>query len=231
MSFNNTQTPRKFAGKAKWQIPMKGNRYVLEGELKERFCRLFPVHTNRRLMKWFGISFITVQRFKRLYGLQKDMDAVRREQARDTKRMLEENGYYDSIRGKKPSEEAVRKTREMRAAGFNPILAFKEKHPRKFRAMVKRSAEKRSALMEQERRRLRWGMPQKTKLRVSIAPLSRLATGQKYAMIKKNNYFADPDHSSWVCYDSDTRRSPRSEATAIKHGLRIVAADNDKEQQ
>lgn len=44
-------------------------------------------------------------------------------------------------------------------------------------------------------------------------------------MIKLRNYFADADHVTWVCYDSQTRRSPRMEATAMRHGLRLVEGD------
>ena len=71
MSFNNTKTPNKPIGKAKWQVPMRPNaesgakEYYIEGELKERFCKLFPKNSNRRMMAWFGISFSTLQRFRR----------------------------------------------------------------------------------------------------------------------------------------------------------------------
>lgn len=71
MSFNNTRTFRKPAGKAKWQAPMRPHNgtgpmeYYLEGELREKFRRLFPIHSNRRMCTWFGLSFATLQRFKR----------------------------------------------------------------------------------------------------------------------------------------------------------------------
>ena len=61
MSYNNTKTPIKPTDEAKWQVPMRPRanggtmEYFLEGDLKERFCKLFPKHTNRRLMQWFGI--------------------------------------------------------------------------------------------------------------------------------------------------------------------------------
>lgn len=44
-------------------------------------------------------------------------------------------------------------------------------------------------------------------------------------MKKRNNYFSVTEHPSWVCYDKDTRRSARSEATAQRYGLRVVAGD------
>ena len=116
MSFRNTKTPLKPITAAKWQVPMRPNpingvkEYYLEGELKERFCKLFPKNTNRRMMTWFGISFSTLQRFKREFGLEKDMKSIIRQQAKDTKRICEKNGYYASIRGKAPSEACLEYT-------------------------------------------------------------------------------------------------------------------------
>ncbi len=102
MSFRDTKTPSKPTGKAKWQIPMRRTEkgctaYVLEGELLERFRKEYPRHSNRRLMQWFGISFSTLQRFRRELGLQKDMTKIRKEHAKDVKRICEKNGYYELL--------------------------------------------------------------------------------------------------------------------------------------
>ena len=61
---------------------------------------------------------------------------------------------------------------------------------------------------------------------ISSNPMSRKATAHKYAMIKACNYFADPlGDPHVICYDSETQRSARREATAAKHGLKVVEAD------
>ena len=92
MSFNNTRTPTKSNTKPKYPVPMRPNgkngtmAYYMEGELKQKFCRLFTIHSNRRIMQWFGISFSTVQRFKREFGLEKNMKVIRKVQARDIKK-------------------------------------------------------------------------------------------------------------------------------------------------
>ena len=108
MSVRNTKTPTKPDGVAKWQVPMRLHskagvmKYCLEGEIRDKFIELFPKHSNRRIMQWFGISFSTLQRFKRELRLEKDMRKIRRELARDVKRICEKNGYYESLRRKKP---------------------------------------------------------------------------------------------------------------------------------
>lgn len=43
--------------------------------------------------------------------------------------------------------------------------------------------------------------------------------------IRKGFGFAADGHPSWVCWDADTVRSPRREATAIRHGLKIVEGE------
>ena len=200
--------------------------YYLEGELKERFCKLFPKNSNRRMMTWFGLSFSTLQRFKRECGLEKDMQAIRKQQAKDIKRICEKNGYYASLRGKKPSEASIEATRRLRASGFHPLKQLKATNPRKYKRLLRKNSEQRKELFRKERLRAYSGLARQTNLRIPFNPMSRRAIAQKHAMIKACNYFADPlgDHYI-ICYDSETQRSARREATAAKYGLKVVEAD------
>ena len=234
MSFGNTKTPRKPTGEAKYQIPMRATpesngvkTYVLEGELKKKFIKLFPKNSNRRMMEWFGISFSTVQRFKNELGLKKDMKAIRRQQIMDVKKTCEENGYYDSLRGKPVSEACKEGSRRLRASGFCPMRALKKKNPRRFKAVIRRRAEARKELWRKERLREEYGLERKTKLRLSQRPITSSAASFKFLMIHKRNYFAVPGRTWWIAYDSETNRSERSEATARKHGFEIIEGEDD----
>lgn len=234
MSFGNTKTPLKPTGKAKYQLPMRATpesngvkTYVLEGELKKKFIKLFPKNSNRRMMEWFGISFSTVQRFKNELGLKKDMKAIRRQQIMDVKKTCEENGYYDSLRGKPVSEACKEGSRRLRASGFCPMRALKKKNPRRFKAVIRRRAEARKELWRKERLREEYGLERKTKLRLSQRPITSSAASFKFLMIHKRNYFAVPGHTWWIAYDSETDRSERSEATARKHGFEIIEGEDD----
>lgn len=232
MSFNNTKTPLKPTTAAKWQVPMRPSpkrgvkEYYLEGELKERFCKLFPKNSNRRMMAWFGISFSTLQRFKREFGLEKDMKAIRKQQSKDTKRICERNGYYASLRGKAPSEACLEAARKLRASGFHPIKQLKATNPRKYKRLLRKKSEQRKELWRKEQLRAFYGLERKTKLRIPSSPLPHRASAHKHAMIRCCNYFADPSGDPHIiCYDSETQRSARREATAAKHGLKVVEAD------
>lgn len=232
MSFNNTKTPLKPTKAAKWQVPMRPNaksgvkEYYIEGELKERFCKLFPKNSNRRMMAWFGISFSTLQRFKREFGLEKDMKSIRKQHAKDIKKICERNGYYASIRGKAPSDACMEATRRLRASGFHPMKQLKANNPRKYKRLMRKKSEQRKELWRKERLRAFYGLERKTNLRIPSSPLSHSASSHKHAMIKCCNYFADPlGDPRIICYDSDTQRSAQREATAAKHGLKVVEAD------
>ena len=232
MSFRNTKTPLKPTKKAKWQVPMRPNpksgakKYYLEGELKERFCKLFPKNSNRRMMAWFGLSFSTLQRFKREFGLEKDMKSIIRQQAKDTKRICEKNGYYASLRGKKPSDACFEGARKLFSSGFHPMKQLKANNPRKYKRLMRKRSEQRKELWRKEQLRAFYGLERQTNLRIPTNPMSRRATAQKHAMIKVCNYFADPlGDPHIICYDSDTQRSAQREATAAKHGLKVVEAD------
>lgn len=233
MSFNNTKTPTKPTAPAKWQVPMRPHprknvmEYYLEGELKERFCQLFPKNSNRRLMEWFGISFSTLQRFKRELGLEKDMRSIRKQLAKDVKKICEQNGYYDSIRGKAPSEACMEGARKLRASGFHPMRQLKANNPRKYKRLMRKKSEQRKEIWRKERLRQDYGLERKTHLHIPVSPLPHKAYGQKHAMIKECNYFADPlGDPRVICYDSQTRRSARREATAEKYGIRVVEGED-----
>lgn len=233
MSFPNTKTPLKPTTPAKWQVPMRQHpgknvmEYYLEGELKERFCQLFPKNSNRRMMQWFGISFSTLQRFKRELGLEKDMRSIRKQQAKDAKKICEKNGYYDSIRGKAPSEACLEGIRRLRASGFHPMKQLKANNPRKYKRVLRKKSEQHKELWRKERLRQLYGLERKTNLNIPLNTLSHKASAQKYAMIKECNYFADPlGDPHIICYDSETRRSARREATAEKYGLKLVEGED-----
>lgn len=233
MSFGNTKTPRKPTGEAKYQIPMRVTpesngvkTYVLEGDLKKKFIKLFPKNSNRRMMEWFGISFSTLQRFKNELGLKKDMKAICRQLTMDVKRTCEENGWYDSLRGKPTSEACKEGARRLRASGFCPMKALKKKNPRRYKAFCRRKAEAHKELWRKERLREEYGLERKTKLNIPQRPMKGAAASFKNMMTHRLNYFPVPGHTWWLAYDSETNRSERSEATARKHGFEIIEGED-----
>lgn len=222
MSFRNTKTPVKPTQKAKWQLPMRPSakqphlmEYYFTPELEEKFRKLFPVHSNRRLMTWFGISFAILQRFKRELGLEKDMTAIRKELARDVKKICEKNGYYDSIRGKAPSQAALDATAKLRAEGFHPLRRLKEINPRKYKRLIKKRTEARRALERNERRRVDIGLTQQTNLHRPQFPYTRSQCYRRNEALNKGYILGDKremyGERYTIYYDDETNRSKRFE--------------------
>ena len=185
MSFRNTKTPTKgeIKGKHKYPCPMHKvhglDSYYLTPELQAHFVRLYPVTMNRDMMRLFGISFSTMQRFKRELGLEKKMKTIRHKQAQWAKRICEENGYYESMRGKAPSEACQEATRQLRASGFHPMKVLKKKNPRKYRRILEQRSERRKELMHKERIRVDWGLGQQTNLHLPYDPYGKRRTSFK----------------------------------------------------
>lgn len=179
------------------------------------------------MMEWFGISFSTVQRFKNELGLKKDMKAIRRQQIMDIKKTCEENGYYDSLRGKPVSEACQEGRRRLFESGFCPLKALKKKNPRRYKAFLLRSSEAHKEVWRKERLREEYGLERKTKLTLSQRPMKGAAASFKNMMTHRLNYFSVPGHPWWLAYDSETNRSERSEATARKHGFEIIEGEDD----
>lgn len=174
-------------------------RIVLEGEAREAFVRLYSTHYNRELMEWFGISYSTVCALGRRMKLKKDHTFLGRRRIEDRKRKFGED--------------------------FIPMLVFRREHPEEYRRVCKEMGRKRSQMAASERRRLAMGLEQRTRMHIVLKRIPAKVRAHKSDMVRHCNYFSVKEHPSWVCYDSETRRSARREATAIKYGLRIVAAD------
>ena len=225
----NLENRRKPKETAKYSVSMckdKGKaKFFLDGETKEQFIKLYPKYPNSRIMKLFGISVSTVDRFRRELSLHKDMKAIRKEQGKALKKTCTKNGYYDSLKGKRPSEACIEATKRLRAAGFTPITRLKETNPRKYRAAMAKKSAARKELMRLEALREQYGLGRKTKIRIVQNKIKHVASAYKCYTIKKANYFADQESPFNICFDSQTQRSEKMEKTAAKHGLHVLQGD------
>lgn len=163
MSFPNTHTPKlsEITGEAKYQCPTHivngAVTYYMTPELEARFRKLYPVTMNRDMMQLFGISFSTVQRFKRQFGLEKKMKTIRRKQAAVAKKINEESGFFDTLRGKPLSEACYKAAAEKRATGWHPLKGLSHRNNRKYHRIMKKRSENRKELMRKEKMRVEWG--------------------------------------------------------------------------
>lgn len=210
--------------------------YVLTDEQKEWMRRWFPEEENSRLMKMSGMSHSILHRFARELGLAKSDTGIRRikkRQAAHIKRLCEKNGYYDSLRGRQPSEACKQATarmwQEIRAGKReHPAAIMKRESPRKYRQWMKRKSEERKKAIRLEHARLIYGLERKTKLRgVVMQKYTSSQTNHRYNALKRG-YILMEDCSEGsggrytIYYDSETRRSPIFEKNLIADGFRVM---------
>ena len=115
--------------------------YVMTDEQKAWLCKWFPEIENSRLSAVSGMSQSALHRFARELGLtksQKGMKRIKKRQAAHVKRVCEKNGYYDSLRGRQPSEACRKATAQMwqeirDGKREHPARIMKRTNPRKYR--------------------------------------------------------------------------------------------------
>lgn len=229
MSFNSTKTPTKPTCKPKYILPAEpsqgGPKYYLTPELEAEFRRLFPVTMNRRMMELFGISFSTLQRFKRQLGLVKNETVIRKKLARQVKKICEENGYYASLRGKQPSEQCQQALHDKFASGWHPMKAMKAKNPRKYKKTMQRRSEERKALVAKEKKHIRWGLSQSTGLHLPFDIFTRSQVSHRYNALNRGYLLGNKAEFSGeryvIYYDDNTDRSRRFEDNLLADGFTI----------
>lgn len=118
---------------------------------------------------------------------------------------------------------AINRSEEKRKIG-TVIRHIRETDPDRFADMQRRKAQTMRKLWRKARIQAEYGLPRTVSLRVS--PLNDKQRVYKAQMTYRLRYFSDPNHPFWVCYDSQTTRSPRMEAKAIDMGLKIVEGED-----
>jgi len=235
MSFRNTKTPcmSDITGKARYQVPRRkaGGKaaYYLTPDLEAQFRRLYPITMNRDMMRIFGISFSTMQRFKRELGLEKKMKTIRHKQAQLAKRICEKNGYYDSMRGHRPSDACMEAAKKMRESGFNPWHRLRDTNRRKYNKCLKQKSEQRKELLRKERNRVDWGLEQYTNLHVPFYPYGhrRISFRNCCRIAGYMPGNARLESERWVIYyTEDTKRGTVREKHGEALGFRFVQRVN-----
>ena len=139
--------------------------FVLTDEQRSWLCRWFPEVENSRLIEASGMSHSTLHRFARELGLTKSPKGwkrIKKRQAAHIKRLCEQNGYYDSMRGRPVSEACRRATAQMwqdirDGKREHPARILKRTNPRKYRKWMERKSEARKETIRKETRRVLYG--------------------------------------------------------------------------
>ena len=209
---------------------------VLTDEQRAWLCKWFPEEENSRLMKASGMSHSTLHRFAREFGLTKSPKGwkrIKKRQAAHIKRVCEKNGYYDSIRGKQPSEACRKATAQMwqdirEGKREHPARIMKRTNPRKYRKWMERKSQERKEAIRKETRRVLYGMERKTRLKcIVMCKYTRSQTAHRYNALKRG-YIIMEDCTEQggerynIYYDNETERAPIFEKNLLKDGFHLL---------
>lgn len=191
----------------------------------------FPNTPNAEIMQRIDIAESTLYRIARRHGLKKEkryLSRMRRANLKEASRKCKELGVYkeNAERAKAMWKKTKMRPRE-EWPGYKPGLKPWEQ-PGMTRRKYVRAKQKAEEAMRHQRKmehfRIISGEKQQTKLRLRTN-ITHRASVQKCRMIKEYDYFAIEGEVDVICYDEQTRRSIKREATARRHGLKVEAAD------
>ena len=210
--------------------------FALTDEQRAWLCRWFPEVENSRLMEASGMSHSTLHRFAREFGLtksEKGIRGIKRRQAAHIKRLCEQNGYYDSMRGRPVSEACRRATAQMwqeirDGKREHPASIMKRKNPRKYKKWMQRRSEQRKETIRKETRRMIYGQERKTRLKcIVMCRYTKRQVSHRYNALKRG-YILMADCSDQggerynIYYDDQTQRTPIFEKNLINDGFQII---------
>lgn len=205
----------------------------------------FPEEENSRLMEVSGMRASTLHMFARKYGLtksEKGILRIRKRQAASIKRKLEKNGYYASMRGRKPSEACMEAVRNMwqdvrDGKREHPIHAMKHEDPKRYQQYMQRKSEVRKEAIRKEQMRVMYGLERKTNLiNIVMRAYTRSQTAHRYNALRRG-YFVMSDCSEQsgerynIYYDEQTTRSERFERNLIADGFQVIGCMEETHNQ
>ena len=179
-------------------------------------------HTkNEDVARYLGVSRRTAVRLARGMGLEKSAEFARAMQA---------NAVEHAVRANRGQGNAGKANllKYGKAYQFKPGIGNNDRlSAEAFSEMHRRSAETRKRTVMAERRRVAFGLEQKTGLRVIKAPKAKICLRNR---LRKRGYVV-PRASSDATITTDTRRSAILEQRAEKMGIRFYLTKKQNDTQ
>lgn len=234
-----------FVSKAGYKGTQRIWSWTLTAEQEAWMRKWFPEEENSRLMEVSGMRASTLHMFARKYGLtksEKGILRIRKRQAASIKRKLEKNGYYASMRGRKPSEACMEAVRNMwqdvrDGKREHPIHAMKHEDPKRYQQYMQRKSEVRKEAIRKEQMRVMYGLERKTNLiNIVMRAYTRSQTAHRYNALRRG-YFVMSDCSEQsgerynIYYDEQTTRSERFERNLIADGFQVIGCMEETHNQ
>lgn len=193
-------------------------------EAQEKYIiKHYPNTKNAEIMERVGCGESTIHRVARKHGLKKTaqfLNKMKRYTLSEAYKTCLEYGVYEETR-----ERMREKMLEYSRRGFHIPGSFQKGQSNKdrlskkrYKEMIEKMRESRKELIRKEKMRVKWGLEQKTGLRVVAGGRDRVCIRHR---LKKRGYIVERCGND-VYYNEGTNRSLVMEQTAKKRGLKIM---------
>ena len=196
----------------------KGHRCIFTEEQKGMIYGMSESMPICKIAEYAGVTICVIRRVLTERG-------YRHSRERTNKMIRRGMSISEKNLSRKYNTKLSEGLREYNSQGRNWLNELKEKDPEAYQKKIQEMGETRRAIYEKERKRLKWGLPQKTRYRVKIKPVDRRVYDMRYRMKRSRNYYGDGEHVTWLYYDSHTRRSEELEQRAKELGLKIMQGE------
>lgn len=172
------------------------NKIILTPEQEQYLRDNYATVIHHTLCQHLGVSVRTLVRMARARGLVKDMEAIAGQKAERISAALLHLSRIGKIKCSGPENG--------KAARFKPGFKAKEKFgEEKFAEMHRKAAEARRRTLREERARVAFGLPQRTKLRVKRQPRQKI---EDRCYLKRLGYILD-EANNIAYYTESTHRA------------------------
>lgn len=216
--------------------PYGGVKIVLTAEQEEWLKHNFHDTENKRLIKASGLSHSTLHRFARELGLaksEKGLKAIKKRQARHIKKVCEKNGYYDSLRGKSPSQACHDAYQAYLHSDryVHPLKLMKKRSYYMYKKHCERVRNLLREAREQDKKRIRLGLSRQTKFLIPDRKYTKTDIHRRKYAYDRGYIIPDCRNTEerwYIFYDDDTDRRERFEENCRKGGFHILPLPTDE---
>ena len=184
---------------------------------KKWIIKHFKNTKNDEIIIKIGISNSTLHRFARANGLHKTKQFKTKCQL-----LAAEMAKQSHLRNKTYPQKGFRIPKSEENYFKSGVTPEKRLGKKKNQERIRKSAESRSKTVKAEKRRVLFGLEQKTKLKVFAASHAKAA--YRYTL-KKRGYLVDRDGKT-IFWDANTKRSEKCERTAQERYRFILKCKN-----
>ena len=194
----------------------KTEKIVLTEKQQKWLIAHFKHTKNDEIMERLGLSHSTLHRFARELGLKKSRQFVAKCQAATTEAAWKANRR----RGWPPKGYQIPNAPRFQP-GVNNLMRL---GPEREAERQRKSTERRNKTIAAEKRRVLFGLPQKTKLKVVAAPKEKIAYRHS---LRKRGYEIERGSSDAYVVET-TQRNLTIEERARKYGIHVILPDEEE---